>query len=180
MREDQAAAGGLIRRALRKRRWAYIDLLAILIGVVGGVGAIVFQHAIDLVSGIFFSGIDPAAGPGLSVMLYPVIGGLIVGPIVFILAPEAKGQGVSRIIESVLVGGGRIRRRAGFLLILSSAVTIGSGGSAGREGPIAQIGGSFGSLVGQIFRLSSRDLKLLTVCGVAAGVAADRQEFEVS
>ena len=171
MREDQAASGGLIRRAFRKRRWAYIDLLAILIGVVGGVGAIVFDRAIDLVSRIFFSGIDPAAGPGVSVILYPIIGGLIVGPIVFILAPEAKGQGVSRIIESVLVGGGRIRRRAGFLLILSSAVTIGSGGSAGREGPIAQIGGSFGSLVGQIFRLGPTDLKLLTVCGVAAGVA---------
>ncbi|MGC9515886.1 chloride channel protein, partial [Methanocrinis sp.] len=74
-------------------------------------------------------------------------------------------------IESLQVSGGQIRKRVGFLLIFSSAVIIGSGGSAGREGPIAQIGASFGSLIGQIFRIGSKDLKLLTVCGVAAGIA---------
>ena len=171
MNEDRGAVCGLIRRVSRTYRWAYLDLLAILIGIAGGAGAILFRTVIDFIHGTFFSGIDPAAGPGFSVILYPIIGGLIVGPIVCLLAPEAKGHGVPQIIESLQVGGGQIRKRVGFLLILASAVIIGSGGSAGREGPIAQIGASFGSLVGQVFRLGSRDLKLLTVCGVAAGVA---------
>ncbi len=172
MNRDRTCEGGLIRKFLDTYKWAYIDFLAILIGVAGGAGAIVFRNVIEFVHRIFFSGIyHQGADPSYSVILFPIIGGLIVGPIVCILAPEAKGHGVPQIIESLQISGGQIRKRVGFLLILSSAVIIGSGGSAGREGPIAQIGASFGSLIGQIFRLGSGDLKLLTVCGVAAGIA---------
>jgi CIC family chloride channel protein len=163
---------GFIEKLSKTYRWAYIDFLAMLIGVAGGAGAIAFRNVIEFVHSIFFSGIShQGASPTYSIILFPIIGGLIVGPIVCILAPEAKGHGVPQIIESLLVSGGQIRKRVGFLLILSSAVIIGSGGSAGREGPIAQIGASFGSLIGQIFKLGSGDLKLLTVCGVAAGIA---------
>ena len=172
MSRDLRADDGLIKKIRDTYKWAYIDFLAILIGIAGGAGAIVFRSVIEIIHGIFFSGAyQEGLSPGYYVILYPIIGGLIVGPIVCILAPEAKGHGVPQIIESLQVGGGQIRKRVGFLLILCSAVIIGSGGSAGREGPIAQIGASFGSLIGQIFRLGSRDLKLLTVCGVAAGVA---------
>jgi len=169
---DRRVEEGFLERFSKTYKWAYIDFLAILIGVAGGAGAIAFRNVIELIHDIFFSSIYHQGGvPTYSVVLFPIIGGLIVGPIVCILAPEAKGHGVPQIIESLQVGGGQIRKRVGFLLILSSAVIIGSGGSAGREGPIAQIGASFGSLIGQIFRLGSRDLKLLTVCGVAAGIA---------
>ncbi len=172
MNRDRNVEGGLIRKLSDTYKWAYVDFLAILIGVAGGAGAVVFRNVIDLIHGIFFSGIyQQGTGPSYSIIFFPIIGGLIVGPIVCILAPEAKGHGVPQIIESLQISGGQIRKRVGFLLILSSAVIIGSGGSAGREGPIAQIGASFGSLIGQIFRIGSRDLKLLTVCGVAAGIA---------
>jgi len=172
LNRDRTVEEGFIKKLSETYKWAYIDFLAILIGVAGGAGAIVFRSVIEFIHGIFFSGIYyQGAGPTYCVILFPIIGGLIVGPIVFILAPEAKGHGVPQIIESLQIGGGQIRKRVGFLLILSSAVIIGSGGSAGREGPIAQIGASFGSLIGQIFRLGSGDLKLLTVCGVAAGIA---------
>ncbi|MDD5766954.1 MAG: chloride channel protein, partial [Methanothrix sp.] len=172
MDRDRKVEEGFIERFSKTYNWAYIDFLAILIGVAGGAGAIAFRNVIELIHDIFFSGIYHQGGiPTYSVVLFPIIGGLIVGPIVCILAPEAKGHGVPQIIESLQVSGGQIRKRVGFLLILSSAVIIGSGGSAGREGPIAQIGASFGSLIGQIFKLGSRDLKLLTVCGVAAGIA---------
>jgi len=172
LNRDRNVGEGFIKKLSETYRWAYIDFLAILIGLAGGAGAIAFRDAIEFVHGIFFSGVyQEGIGPSHYVILFPIIGGLIVGPIVSILAPEAKGHGVPQIIESLLVSGGQIRKRVGFLLILSSAVIIGSGGSAGREGPIAQIGASFGSLIGQIFRLRSGDLKLLTVCGVAAGIA---------
>jgi len=172
LNQDRKGEGSHIRKFSDTYKWAYIDFLAILIGVAGGAGAIVFRNVIEFIHGIFFSGIyQQGAGPSYSVILFPIIGGLIVGPIIYILAPEAKGHGVPQIIESLQISGGQIRKRVGFLLILSSAVIIGSGGSAGREGPIAQIGASFGSLIGQLFRLGSKDLKLLTVCGVAAGIA---------
>ncbi len=172
MNRDRNVEVGLIKKVSRSYKWAYIDLLAILIGAAGGAGAIVFRDVIEFIHGIFFSGAYlEGAGASFWIILFPIIGGLIVGPIVCILAPEAKGHGVPQIIESLQVSGGQIRKRVGFLLILSSAVIIGSGGSAGREGPIAQIGASFGSLIGQIFSIGSKDLKLLTVCGVAAGIA---------
>lgn len=172
MNRDRNIEEGFIEKLSKTYRWAYIDFLAMLIGLAGGAGAIAFRNVIDFIHGIFFSGIShQGASPTYSIILFPIIGGLIVGPIICILAPEAKGHGVPQIIESLQVSGGQIRKRVGFLLILSSAVIIGSGGSAGREGPIAQIGASFGSLIGQIFRLGSGDLKLLTVCGVAAGIA---------
>jgi Chloride channel protein EriC len=157
---DRKVEEGFIERFSKTYNWAYIDFLAILIGVAGGAGAIAFRNVIELIHDIFFSGIYHQGGiPTYSVVLFPIIGGLIVGPIVCILAPEAKGHGVPQIIESLQVSGGQIRKRVGFLLILSSAVIIGSGGSAGREGPIAQIGASFGSLIGQIF---SSDLAILS------------------
>lgn len=160
-----------IRGIFKDHKWAYIDLLAVVVGIAGGIGAIVFRNIIEFIHHQFFTNMLTHAPSPYFIILLPIIGGLIVGPIVTIMAPEAKGHGVPQIMESLHKRGGQIRKRVGFILICASAITIGSGGSAGREGPIAQIGASFGSLIGQIFKLGSKDMKLLTVCGVAAGIA---------
>ncbi len=106
------------------------------------------------------------------ILLTPVIGGLIVGPLVHFLAPEAEGHGVPEVIEAVMLAGGRIRKRVAAVKSIASAVTIGTGGSVGREGPIVQIGAALGSAVGQFLRFPAEQLKTLTACGAAAGIAA--------
>jgi CIC family chloride channel protein len=107
----------------------------------------------------------------LGIILLPVLGGLIVGPVIMRFAPETKGHGVPEVMEAVALKGGRIRKRVAFLKVIVSSVTIGSGGSAGREGPIAQIGSTIGSFLGQTFKLEPQDTKLLVVSGLAAGIA---------
>jgi CIC family chloride channel protein len=86
------------------------------------------------------------------------------------LAPEAEGHGVPEVIEAVMLTGGRIRRRVAAVKSLASAITIGCGGSVGREGPVVQIGGGVGSAIGQLLRLPAEQTKTLTACG--AGIAA--------
>ncbi|MHC1631894.1 MAG: chloride channel protein [Methanotrichaceae archaeon] len=137
----------------------------------GGLGAVIFRGFIHFAHGFFFSDLFYHSPSPYFIVLLPVIGGLIVGPIVYSLAPEIRGDGIPQIMEALQRRGGEIRKRVGIILICVAAITVGSGGSAGREGPIAQIGASFGSLIGQAFRLDSKDIKLLTVCGVAAGIA---------
>jgi CIC family chloride channel protein len=102
----------------------------------------------------------------------PIIGGLIVGPIIYFFAPEAKGHGVPEVMQAILMKGGTIRPRVAFVKSIASSITIGTGGSVGREGPIIQIGSSLGSMVGQFLRVPSRRLKTLVGCGAAAGIAA--------
>ena len=106
------------------------------------------------------------------ILLVPVAGGLIVGPLVHFLAPEAEGHGVPEVIEAVMLGGGRIRKRVAAVKSIASAVTIGTGGSVGREGPIVQIGAAVGSAIGQVVRFPADQLKTLTACGAGAGIAA--------
>lgn len=81
------------------------------------------------------------------------LGGLIVGPLVRLLAPEAEGHGVPEVIEAVMLGGRRIRRRVAAVKSLASAVTIGTGDTVGREGPTVQIGAAVGSALGQVLQL---------------------------
>jgi CIC family chloride channel protein len=92
------------------------------------------------------------------------------------LAPEAEGHGVPEVIEAVMLGGGRIRRRVAAVKSLASALTIGTGGSVGREGPIVQIGAAVGSALGQALRLPAAQLRTLAACGTAAGIAACAEE----
>ena len=106
------------------------------------------------------------------IIIVPIIGGLIVGPIIYFFAPEAKGHGVPEVMQAILLKGGAIRGRVAFIKAIASAVTIGTGGSVGREGPIIQIGSSLGSIVGQFFKVPARKLKTLVACGAAAGIAA--------
>jgi CIC family chloride channel protein len=101
-----------------------------------------------------------------------MFGGLLVGPIVFRFAREARGHGVPEVMSSVALKGGVIRSRVSIAKSVASAICIGSGGSAGREGPIVQIGSAIGSTFGQMFRLSSNRIKVLVGCGAAAGISA--------
>jgi len=157
--------------------WFKINGLAVLVGVVGGLGAIVFRKMIEFFQYLFFQVLLPlltleVAGVNLGVALLPAIGGLIVGPIILRVAPETKGHGVPEVLEAVALKGGFIRTRVAMVKILVSSLTIGSGGSVGREGPIAQIGSSFGSALGQWFNLEESYRKLLVVCGLSAGISS--------
>ena len=153
-------------------RWIYLDLLSIVVGISGGLGAVAFRKLVELSHDFFFGFLLPLLPNSYFVVLLPILGGLIVGPLIYKLAPEAKGDGISHIMIALQRFTGDIRKRAGLVLIFTSAITLGSGGSAGREGPIALIGASAGSAIGKAIKLSARDLKVLTCCGVASGIAA--------
>jgi CIC family chloride channel protein len=105
-------------------------------------------------------------------LIIPALGGAIVGPLVYRFAREARGHGVPEVMEAVVLRGGRIRPRVVVVKALASAICIGTGGSVGREGPIAQIGSALGSTVGQLFRLSDDRVRNLVACGAAGGIAA--------
>jgi CIC family chloride channel protein len=158
------------------RKWLLLDLLGAVAGIVGGLGAIVFRVTLDFNRWLFFDLLLPkisvyAYGFNWAYIVLPILGGLIIGPIIMKYAPETKGHGVPEVMEAVALKGGRIRKRVAFLKIFASSVTISSGGSAGREGPIAQIGASIGSFIGETLDLEAHEIRLLVVCGVAAGIA---------
>ena len=98
-------------------------------------------------------------------------GFLLCALIVYYFAREAKGHGVPEVMEAVALRGGRIRPRVVLAKMFASAISIASGGSVGREGPIVQIGSAFGSTIGQWLKLDERRLRTLVGCGAAAGIA---------
>ncbi|MCP4580993.1 MAG: chloride channel protein [candidate division Zixibacteria bacterium] len=155
----------------------FIIGLSIVVGLLTGLGAMGFRWLI-LTSKSFFFGSLPEATTvsGLSsewfTPLIPMLGGLLVGPIVYKFASEAKGHGVPEVMSAVALKGGVIRPRVSIAKSIASAICIGSGGSAGREGPIVQIGSAIGSTIGQMFRLSGNRVKVLVGCGAAAGISA--------
>ncbi len=156
-----------------------ILLLAIVIGVLGGYGAVLFRKMITWVQGTLYG--DRAvehftnAVAGLEwyrIFWIPAIGGLLAGLLIYFFAREAKGHGVPEVMAAVALEGGRIRPRVAIIKSLASAISIGTGGIVGREGPIAQIGSAIGSTVGQVLGLKKERLKTLVGCGAAAGIAA--------
>jgi CIC family chloride channel protein len=151
-------------------------MLSGLVGAVGGLGAVLFRLMIELVHRLFYGGLLPRIslsvyGLNLGIILLPALGGLLIGSITMRFAPETRGAGVPEVMEAVALRQGRIKKRVAVLKIIASSITIGSGGSAGREGPIAQIGSTIGSFLGQRFQLGSQGTRLLVVCGLAAGIA---------
>lgn len=164
-----------------KRFWSkennVVFVISIVIGIIGGLGAILFRWMIHVNQGVFFNHLLPfvsfyVGGYNLGIVLMPALGGLIVGPIIYKYAREAKGHGVPQVIEAVHIKNGLIRPIVAFVLIIVSSITIGSGGSAGQEGPIAQIGAVFGSIIGRIFFKLKKYVRLMVSCGVAAGISA--------
>jgi CIC family chloride channel protein len=113
----------------------------------------------------------PWLGPWF-VLVMPVIGGLLYGPLIQRFAREARGHGVPEVMLAVAENGGRIRPPVTVVKALASAICIGTGGSVGREGPIVQIGSAFASSVGQFVRVSETRLRVIVACGAAGGIAA--------
>jgi len=152
----------------------FLLLFATLIGLGAGFGAIFFRWLISIFQNIFFTkGQDLLSFMGTYyVIIIPAAGGLLVGVIVYFFANETKGHGVPEVMLAVAVGGSRIRPRVAAIKALVSAITIGSGGSVGREGPIVQISSAMGSSLGQLFRLDEDKRKILIACGAAGGIAA--------
>lgn len=163
--------------------WATLILLAALVGFGAGLGAVCFRLLVFGLTWLFTGSTEfgqagwvssahaPALGLGFFV-LAPAVGGLLYGPLIRRWAPEARGHGVPEVMAAVAFNGGKIRPRVAIVKALASALTIGSGGSVGREGPIAQIGGALASTLGQALRLPTGRLRILVACGAGGGIAA--------
>jgi len=149
-------------------------VLALVVGVIAGFGAVIFRKLIQLIQGVAFGGGERwlAFLGDAHIVLIPALGGLIFGPLVYWFAREAKGHGVPEVMVAMIDREGKIRPRVALVKILSSALCIGTGGSVGREGPIVQIGSTFGSYIGQKLKLSSEWIKTLVACGAAGGISA--------
>ncbi|MDD5558970.1 chloride channel protein [Candidatus Methylomirabilis sp.] len=172
-RRLQLKTGDLLAR-LRLPQPTTQVLVAISVGIATGLGAVGFIRLLQLCTALFFDG-GRWLFSGLGryyVLVLPVLGGLLVGPLIVHFAREAKGHGVPEVMSALVLRGGRIRRRVALVKILASAITIGSGGSAGREGPMIQIGSSIGSSVAQWLRMPTERVRTLVACGAAGGVAA--------
>ncbi|MCB2160355.1 MAG: chloride channel protein, partial [Rhodobacteraceae bacterium] len=160
----------------------WLSLIAILIGVVTGLGAIALRYLISIVHNLAFLGTfsldydanlpTPPAPYGPLVIFAPVVGGLVVVWLVRSFAPEAKGHGVPEVMDAIYYRGGKIRPQVVLVKSLASALSIGSGASVGREGPIIQIGSGIGSVLGQLFRLRTWQVITMVAAGAGAGIAA--------
>lgn len=161
----------------------------VLIGLIAGLGSVLFHYLCDLGMHYFMDMLagfrpDPPAGehrfiPPTStpfnkwiLLVLPALGGVISGFIVYTFAPEAEGHGTDAAIDSYHNKGGMIRGRVPFVKTLASAVTLTSGGSGGREGPIAQIGAGFGSFLATKLKVSDRERRIMMAAGVGAGVGS--------
>lgn len=148
-----------------------LSATAVAVGLGTGFGAIVFIWMLGQVSAVrdllrHWLG----SAPGLIVAM--ALAGFAVGWIIERFAREAKGHGVPEVMEAMVLRGGRIRPRVSLAKVIASSLTIGAGGSAGREGPIVQVGSALGSTIGQLLRFSNERIRTLVACGAAAGIAA--------
>ena len=105
-------------------------------------------------------------------LLVPTLGGLALGPVIAFLVPELRGPGISEVIEAAALEDSYLRPKATILKVLCTALTLATGGSVGREGPVATIGAAFGSSLGRFFKLSPEKVRVALACGAAGGIAA--------
>ena len=160
-------------------RMVPIALLAILIGLFSSVVALVLLKMIAFFTNLFYYHrlstelVSPAGHQlGVLAVLVPVVGGLIIGLMARYGSERIRGHGIPEAIEAILLRGSRVEPRVALLKPLSSAISIGSGGPFGAEGPIIMTGGAFGSMIAQLFHLTSAERKTLLVAGAAAGMSA--------
>jgi chloride channel protein, CIC family len=159
-----------------------LSLASVLVGIVAGLGAVVFRGLIAFFHNALFLGTfsvvydanvhTPPSPWGPLVILVPVVGAVGVALLVTTFAPEAKGHGVPEVMDAIYYNGGRIRPVVALIKSLASALSIGSGGAVGREGPIIQIGSSFGSTLGQVLRMPTWQRITLIGAGAGGGIAA--------
>ncbi|HEX3762095.1 MAG TPA: chloride channel protein [Kofleriaceae bacterium] len=161
------------------RRMVYLSIIAIVLGVVATYVAYVLLQLIGLFTNLFyfqrlaFTPASPADNTlGLASVVVPVAGALIIGAMARYGSERIRGHGIPEALEAILTRGSQVEPRVALLKPLSSAISIGSGGPFGAEGPIIMTGGAFGSLVAQLFKLSSAERKTLLVAGAAAGMSA--------
>jgi len=167
-------------------RWLFYFVL---IGIIAGCGAIVFHYLCGLGMHFFLdlmAGYRPEAPAGEHLLLphtqtpfnkwilliLPALGGVVSGWLVYTFAPEAEGHGTDAAIDAYHHKGGFIRGRIPFIKTIASALTLTTGGSGGREGPIAQIGAGFGSFLATKFNLSKRERRIMMAAGIGAGVGS--------
>lgn len=153
-----------------------LSLLAVIVGIIAGLASVVFKLMIHFFQSLFWRApniIEAASSQTWYwTILIPAIGGLLVGPLVYYGAREAKGHGVPEIMEAQIFHGSRIRNQVAFIKSIASSICIGSGGSTGREGPIVQISASLASTVSQIFRIPERGMRIIVAAGAGAGIGA--------
>lgn len=164
-------------------------ILAIPTGIIAGLGSVIFYTALDLSHSFFLdflagyrpegpAGETPLIGPTSTefirwmLLVVPVTGGLVAGWLIYSFAPEAEGHGTDAALESYHFKNALIKGRIPFIKTLASAITIGSGGSGGREGPIAQIGAAYGSIIATRLKLSVEDRRILMMSGMSAGIGS--------
>jgi CIC family chloride channel protein len=164
---------------LNDREILFLNTVAVFVGLATGYVSIGFRQLISFCQNLILQNefsLEPTIFTntvlGNWIYIIPPIGFLIVASITKWLAPEAGGHGVPEVIEALETKGGKIRARIVAVKGLASALTIASGGSTGKEGPIVQMGAASGSLLGQWFRMPPKGIKILLACGVASGMAA--------
>ncbi|MCA1666219.1 MAG: chloride channel protein [Thermomicrobia bacterium] len=160
-------------------RIIFISLIAIVVGALSAVVALVLLRLIGLFTNLFFfqrwgtALVSPAGNHlGVFVVLVPVIGAMIVGLMARYGSERIRGHGIPEAIEAILINGSRVEPKVAVLKPISSAVSIGSGGPFGAEGPIIMTGGALGSMIAQFFHLTSAERKTLLVAGAAGGMSA--------
>lgn len=156
-----------------------VSILAALIGVMGGIAAELLHQLIGLVTNLVFYGrfethiVSPLGSPlGAGIILIPAIGGLLIGLMARYGSPLVRGHGIPEAMEAVLLKRSKIPPKVALLKPISAAISIGSGQPFGAEGPIIQTGAAIGSILGQAFRTTTAERKVLLACGAAGGLAA--------
>ena len=167
---------------VRRIGLSILSALALIVGIVTGLGAVLFRDLIGFVHNLLFLGqfafrydanvFTPPSPWGAFVILVPVVGAVAVTFLVTKFAPEARGHGVPEVMDAIYYKGGVIRPIVAVVKSLASAISIGSGAAVGREGPIIQIGSALGSTLGQIIRMPPGQRITLVAAGAGAGIAA--------
>lgn len=161
----------LVLEKFKTSEHAFMIVIPIIIGLLGGLGAAMLRFLIHFFQYMLW-GNNHYAEVWWLIILIPAVSACVVGMIIHFFSKEAKGHGVPEVMEAISLKNGVIRPRVVLSKAVASALTIASGGSVGREGPIIQIGSAIGSTLGQVFKLSRRRMQTLVGCGAAAGIAA--------
>jgi CIC family chloride channel protein len=165
-------------KAFRISDQTFLVVTSMVVGLLSSVAYIVLRKAVDGIHHVIFVGGHNLLGIAkgdwtlLLIPLLPVAGALLLIPLALLFPGEVNGYRFPRFLEKVNIKGGILRARTILISIAAPALTIGSGGSAGLEGPIAQVGGGIGSTTGHVLKVSGNRIKVLVACGVAGGIAA--------
>jgi CIC family chloride channel protein len=165
-------------KKFRSNQHVVMSVMAVIVGLLVGYGAIFFRELIDFFQFLFMGSGGENVGeivdamPVWRVLLVPVLGGLIVGPLVYFVLPGSRGHGVPEVMIAAAMHGGKLDLKDGMGKMLICALSIACGGSVGREGPVINLGATLASWVGQRLHMPPTYLRTMLGCGAAAGIAA--------